>query len=235
MDQTVTSTDDAKVRGSFDLDGRSLPAEMLPSQISFGDIAFKLSSLREANDLTSHEQSIAALTARGQKISLPEGKFNRLYLLAASYGGDQKASFRIGDNPVDLTIQDWSGFIGQWDNRIWNKKQEIVPLRPGAPGPLPGAAPRTRTVMEFAGLTPGFIKSSPVAWFASHRHTPEGKNDYYAYSYLYAYAIDVPADARTLTLPENGNVRILAITVADENGEVHPAQPLYDTLEVLQH
>ena len=52
-----------------------------------------------------------------------------------------------------------------------------------------------RTVQEFTGLTPGFIKPTPVAWFSSHRHATDGSNDVYAYSYLYVYAIDIPAGA----------------------------------------
>ena len=81
------------------------------------------------------------------------------------------------------------------------------------------------------GITPGFIKRAPIAWFASHRHTPAGTNEAYAYSYLFAYTIDVPAGAKTLTLPNNDNVRILAITASNERSSVKPAHPLYDTLE----
>ena len=81
------------------------------------------------------------------------------------------------------------------------------------------------------GITPGFIKRAPLAWFASHRHTPDGTNDAYAYSYLFAYTIDVPANARTLVLPNNDNVRIMAITGSNERARITPAQPLYDTLE----
>ncbi len=88
------------------------------------------------------------------------------------------------------------------------------------------------TVLEYTGhLTPGFIKRAPVAWFASHRHTADGANEPYAYSYLFAHSIDVPANARTLKLPDNDKIRILAVTAADEAGQVRPAQPLYDTLE----
>jgi alpha-mannosidase len=43
--------------------------------------------------------------------------------------------------------------------------------------------------------------------------------------------IDVPPNARTLTLPNNDLVRIMAITGSDEHATVKPAQPLYDTLE----
>ena len=80
-------------------------------------------------------------------------------------------------------------------------------------------------------ITPGFIKRAPVAWFASHRHGADGANEPYAYSYLFAYTIDLPAGAKTLTLPNNERIRILAVTVANEASEVRPAQPLYDTLE----
>jgi alpha-mannosidase len=87
-----------------------------------------------------------------------------------------------------------------------------------------------RTVLEYTGLTPGFIKRAPVAWFASHHHTAEGENEPYSYSYLFAYSMDIPANATTLTLPGNDKIRILAITAAEESAEVRPAQPLYDTL-----
>ena len=88
-----------------------------------------------------------------------------------------------------------------------------------------------RTFVEFADLTPGFIKRAPVAWFASHRHTVDGINEPYSYSYLFAYALDVPSDARTLTLPDNDKIRILAVTLSNAGGQVRPVQPLYDTLE----
>jgi len=52
----------------------------------------------------------------------------------------------------------------------------------------------------------------------------------YAYSYLFAYAIDLPAGTKTITLPDNDRIRILAMTVADEPWVTRPAQPLYDTL-----
>jgi alpha-mannosidase len=88
-----------------------------------------------------------------------------------------------------------------------------------------------RTVMEYAGLTPGFIKPAPVAWFASHRHTVDGDNEPYSYCYIFAYAIDMPAGAKTLTLPQNDNIRIFAVTVAKESGPVRPAQALVDSPE----
>ncbi len=221
-DRAVSSKDGEKPSPGFDDSGHAIPAEMLPGVVTFGGIQFKVAPGGAGN--------ADALTAKGQTISLPAGNFNRVYFLAASSDGDQKATFGAGDRQVDLTIQDWGGFIGQWDNRVWSTRQEPVPPRPDAPAPPPGTPPRMRTVMEYAGLTPGFIKRAPVAWFASHHHNADGTNAPYSYSYLYAYAMDLPAGAKTITLPNNEKIRILAITVADEAPSVWPAHPLYDTL-----
>ena len=159
-DQPVASTDRSVSGGRFDSSGRSLPAEMLPANLPYAGVTFTLGPANGFN----------AMVARGQTIPLPAGTFTRVYLLAAADSGDQRTTFRLGATPVDLTIQDWGGYIGQWDNRIWKSREEPAPPRQGQPAPPPGTPPRMRTVTEFAGLTPGFIKPAPVAWFASHRH-----------------------------------------------------------------
>jgi alpha-mannosidase len=64
----------------------------------------------------------------------------------------------------------------------------------------------------------------------SHRHGTDGSNEAYAYSYLFAYPIDLPVGAKTLTLPKNERIRVLAITVAYDPGNAQAAQPLYDVL-----
>jgi alpha-mannosidase len=80
------------------------------------------------------------------------------------------------------------------------------------------------------GIKPGYIKRADVAWYCSHHHDADGKNVAYAYSYLFAYPFDIPAGSKTIKLPNNENVRILAISLADGNPRVKPAQPLYDEL-----
>jgi len=80
------------------------------------------------------------------------------------------------------------------------------------------------------GLTPAYIKRADLAWYCSHHHNAAGENVPYGYSYLFAYAVDLPAGTGTIGLPDNNKVRILAISVAEENPEVKAAQPLYDLL-----
>jgi alpha-mannosidase len=217
-DLAAASNDGTRPAAGFAADGRALPAEMLPAEIAFSGVKFNLAPARTGTP--------NAVVARGQTIQLPAGKFNRVYVLAASADGDQPATFRVGEKAVDATIQDWGGFIGQWDNRIWQSREVPVPARAGAP-----ARTRTDPYGEMVGLKPGFVKRAQVAWFASHRHTADGANEPYAYSYLFAYPLDVPAGATTLTLPDNEKIRILAISVAGEGATAKPAQPLYDTLE----
>jgi alpha-mannosidase len=240
-DASVATRDGRPAEGCFDcsLDnpnapqGKALPAEMLPTEIAYAGIRFHLAPAGTGKP--------DAMTARGQTINLPAGKFNRLHILAASADGDQKATFRIDDKPVDLTIQNWGGYIGQWDNRLWKMVEMLLPPEP-SPGDTSVEARRAARIRarvkehgpimvpEYVGLTPGYIKRSPVAWFASHRHAADGTNEPYSYSYLFAYSIGLPANAKTLTLPANDKIRILAITVADQPGEVHSVQPLVDTL-----
>jgi alpha-mannosidase len=212
----------AKSAGGFTQDGRSFPAEMLPSEISYAGVRFRLGPAGEGRP--------NALVPRGQTINLPADKFSRLYLLAAAVDGDQRAAFRVGASAVELTIQDWGGFIGQWEVRRWKPGAWRLPA-----GAHPDAVERFRNQTdpydELTDITPGFVKRAPVAWFASHRHTSDGTSEPYAYSYLFAYAIDIPAGARTLMLPENDKIRVLAITLSDETTRARPARPLYDTLE----
>jgi alpha-mannosidase len=199
FDTDVASLDGEAGLGGFDGEGRSLPAELLPERIDSGGIPFELGKTRTGDK--------NALACKGQAIALSRGRYNRLYLLAASVQ-DTSAIFKIDGQPVELGIQSWTGYIGQWDNRIWKNENEIE------------------------GLVPGYIKRDPVAWFASHRHNEKGANDIYQYCYLFKYGIDLPKGAREIVLPENESIRILAMTIAqDEAGDTRPAQLLYDDLQ----
>ena len=204
-DLATASNDGTKSDSGFDNKGNSLPAEMLPAEITFNGVGFHLAPAK-----TGMPNAIAS---KGQTINLPAGSDDRLYLLAASSDGDQKATFKVGDKNVELNIEDWGGFIGQWDDRQWSSKDTSQD-----------------DYGDMLGTKPGFIKRADLAWYCSHHHNAAGENVPYRYSYLFAYQIDIPAGAHSITLPKNEKVRILAISVADEASAVQPAQPLYDVL-----
>ncbi len=233
-DLAAASEDGIKSQGGFDAAGDALPAEMLPNQFYYDGVRFHFEPAWSGKP--------DAVIARGQTISLPAGDFNRVYVIAASSGGDQKATFRVGDSSTDVTVENWGGDIGQWDYRTWKQVPRPPPPEPAANDMSPRAQ-RTRRILayikshgpqmqpQYTGLEPGFIKRAPVAWFASHHHTADGGNTPYEYAYLFAYALDLPADATALTLPDNDKIRVLAVSVAHETPEVYPAQPLYDLVD----
>jgi alpha-mannosidase len=230
-DLAVASNDDTSTEGGgMDGQGNAMPAETLPSKLDFDGVHFELASAKTGTP--------NAVVAKGQTLHLPTGDYNRIYLLAASSEGDQKAEFRVGDRSIELTIQSWNGWIGQWDTRIWKTapERDWAISANHAVWPPPDfeareARPATlRFPEEYVGLTPGYVKTADLAWYCSHHHTKDGLNEPYQYSYLFAYSIDLPPGAQTLTLPNNDKIRILALSVAQDGPSLSAATPLYDTL-----
>jgi alpha-mannosidase len=232
-DLAVASNDDTRtIGGGMDGKGNALPAEMLPKEIDFNGVRFRLPAAATGVE--------SAIVAKGQVISLPARPFNRVFLLAASTDRDQDAQFQAGSQKFDLTIQAWNGFIGQWDTRIWaagtgdtRDWASSAHHQPWPPADLQASEshpPSPRYPEDYVGLRAGFVKPATLAWFASHHHTPDGLNEPYQYSYLFAYSIDVPAGTHTLTLPNNDKIRILAVSVAEDNPSLKPVVPLYDKL-----
>lgn len=210
FDEAVASNDGTPSGRGFDGSGNAIPAEMLPAEITFNGVHFQLARAETGKP--------NAVIAKGQRIHLPAGQFNHVYVLAASASGDQKAKFRAGSKDIEVDVQDWGGFIGQWDNRQWSS--------------VDSAQDRYGEVLS---VKPGYIKRADLAWYCSHHHNPVGENVPYAYSYLFAYAIDLPPSAQTLTLPDNDKIRILAVSVAEENQKLEPVAPLYDVLPSSQN
>lgn len=176
--------------GNFDGAGGTLAAEELPRSLVCGDVLFKLGPTADGQK--------NAVVCRGQTVTLPEGRFPRVYLLAASIGGDVKAVFKAGGKAAELTIRRWDGLIGQGDNRVWSREK----------------------TPEVTKIEPGYFHPEEVAWFCSHRHAETGRNVVYDYSCLFKLRLDLPEGATEVVLPDNDKVRIMAMTaVMDENGQ----------------
>ena len=206
-DLDAVSTHSNLTDGSFDDAGHTFAAEAFPQKIESEGVNFTLGSTADGKK--------NALICRGQTLKIPAGS-DKIYLLAAAVDGDAPADFQINGSNIHKTVQDWSGYIGQWDNRIW---QGVVPEL------------TYEFKNKFAGLAPGFVKQDTVAWFCSHRHDPIKGNEYYKFTYLFKYGFDVPAGAATITLPNNDKIRLFAVsTVKSSHDHVVAARPLYDTL-----
>ena len=82
----------------------SLPGEIFPETIECAGISFKTGSTAQDAD--------NILVADGQELSV-YGK--KLYIVAASLGGDKKFDFTVGDETVSLPVQSINERVGRWD------------------------------------------------------------------------------------------------------------------------
>jgi len=198
-------------------------ADVISSDENRGDGAFSgsqslpaelLPSLIESEDIRfaimhNVEGENNAVICSGQTIHLPVGNFTKLYLLAAATE-DSKANFIIDGLSKSMEIQKWCGYVGQHYNRVLSRDQ--------------------RTVEE---MREPFVKTDNIAWFASHNHRAYPScNDSYQYCYLYKYEIPIPVGAKTVILPDNKDIKIMAMTVSNSGiGSLNALQPLYDNFE----
>lgn len=189
------SSDSKRSDGNI-INGLTIPAEMIAPEIKSEDIIFKIGS--------KNDGQLNMLATDGQKLSLPAGEYNKVYILAAATD-DTKGIVKVGNQVISLDFQNWTGYIGQHYGRTLYFNN-----------------------MKVASITRAFVKRDNIAWYSSHRHSLEA-NDAYQYSYLFKYEISLPKGVRSITLPKNKKIKVFAITIAHKTDEdLTPLQMLYD-------
>lgn len=193
------SLDDNRTDGDFDGLGNSLAGELMPDTFVYEDIPFIFGpTTAGANNMVS---------CMGQEIRIPQGSFNRLYLLMAAVGGPRHVFIANNGTYVIGWVQDYAEPIGQWNNRVTGD-----------------------TIVEATDkIAPAYINRDQVAWYGSHRHTKTGENEAYRFTYLYLLRLDLAPGTETVTLPDDAAIRVAAATaVSTGEDRVWAAQPLYD-------
>lgn len=229
------SSDANRSDGDFDGKKQTMASELLAEELELDGVPFKLGS--------SLPGALNVLVPKGQRLALPPGPHDRLYLLAAAVGSDVETTFTIqgaaaSPPPAAVTVHEWQGPLGQWDSRLKEPRllrEVFLPAMTRRQSWTPEAIQADMVVRwdaatgEVSGLDqirPGFVKRAEVAWVGAHRHSPAGNQPYIA-SYLFAYPIDLPEGAREIGLPNDDRIRILAMTAVREPGRVRPAVALY--------
>lgn len=204
------SLDRNKQDGDIDGEGNSLAGELLPHELSFADVRFVFGP---TDDGASNVVACA-----GQSLSLPVTETKTgwadLYLLMLATGGPVEdvltVEHRAGTTNFPISLYEYTEPMGQWDNRMVSG----------------------RMVSERSMILPAYVNHAPVAWAGTHRHTAAGLNDTYKFTYLYASRIQLPAGARSVVLPNNSSIKVLAASVAgDQHDRVQPLTPLYDAAQ----
>ena len=193
------SRDDSRRDGDFDGAGHSIAGELLPQNVVSGGIPFRTGPQEPGKP--------NVLVCRGQKIPLPHGEWSRLYLLAAAVGGDRPAPFEVDRVSKMIAVPDWAEPVGQWNSRLVGGERQEEPSR----------------------IAPAYAKDVPVAWVGTHRHGARGENEAYVFTHLFRLRIDISRGAKTLTLPKDDRIRILAVTaVKDPNDDAGLAGSLVE-------
>jgi alpha-mannosidase len=201
------TTDGQADKGAFGPDKRSMPAEMMPASLSSDGIGFTMGK--------TDSGQLNAVACQGQTIPLPKGDYNRVYLLAAA-DEDALAAIGIGGESRIFSVQAWTGYIGQYDNRIWDKKAVES-------NPIP--------TDWLTGIQKGYIKRDTLAWFSTHRHDTAGKNEAYQFSYIFNYGFDLPPETSSITLPDNPAIKVFAVSMVHDKMSAQPACNLYDNFD----
>src|SRR5262249_25170161 len=163
------STNANRGDGALDTKGETLPAEQLPGRLQAEEATFAIGSTLDGRN--------NAVACQAQTVELPrtaEG-CDRIYLLAAADTGgarDVRSRVRFGRDEVPIVVPRWTGFVGQWDHRLW--RGETPELSDDWSGGI-------------SGIEPAFVVTTPVAWFATHHHAKDG-DAIYEFSYLYKIA-----------------------------------------------
>ena len=205
-DQDVMSFDDNRTDGDMTRkydptshgNVKNYPAEMIPAELTSEGIRFKMGS---TNDLQKN-----VITCSGQTIPLPEGNYNKLYILAAATD-ETNGTFTANGKEENLIIAKWIGFIGQHYSRQFDLDGSTV-----------------------IGVKEPFLKHDDIAWFASHSHFGyPSRNLAYQYSYIFKYELNLPPGTKNIVLPDNNRIKIFAITEANTSeDDIRLLQPLND-------
>ena len=190
------------------------PAELVPSLINAGNISYHLGT----------DENFNSLQCKGQNISISEG-YNTLSILVAS-SGDCETSFLWSDiegkhiKDDKCHISSMTGFLGQWDTRIWKRKPNhyLKNQRDYA------------WINKCIGVQPGFINRDRLEWYSTHIHK-YGQDQAYQYGYMYTHTLDIPQGAKYLSLPEDPHIHIMAMTISQQSIKVHNSHVLNDKFD----
>ncbi len=189
--------------------GPLFPKEIMPETIVNGLISFQIIK----------SDQYCALACGGELLTLPDIRpgirADSIYILAASETGTD-AVFRFpeaADEEVVISVPPMTGFIGQYDTRIWER---------------PGKEPRDYIWKnKCLRVDPGFITRQRLEFYSTHMHGAGIDFPYY-YGYLYRFRIDLPPEVGSIQLPRDARIKIFAMTASGDNVRLHKSSILSD-------
>lgn len=188
------STNEFRSAGDFD-GGYSYAAELIPNQqITVDGVEFHLQDLDGTN----------GYACQGDTIALPQGNYNKIYLLAAATKGDLVGIMHfLNKNNRDFhdtafKLPNYTGFLGQWGHE---------------------------------GQGEGFMKDMKnvdIAYIGTHRHSTSG-DEPYEFTYMFRLGFDIPDGATQVVLPKDSRIVVFGMKAVNEPAQVKTASQMFIT------
>ncbi len=191
--------------------GGIFPAELVPRTIEAGPVHYRLAAGEEKD----------ALSCCGQSIAVADNH-SSLYILAgavedctASIAWLDQAGRELGRSNLDVPAM--TGFLGQWDRRIWKKR----------PRHHLGYRRDYAWINRCIGIEPGCVERRRLEWYSTHIHA-DGIDQAYQYRYMFTSVLDIPAQVVGMRLPKEPRIKIFAMTTLDRAVSVKNTYMLKD-------
>jgi alpha-mannosidase len=187
-DRAAVTANGVRCRHGIGKRRRALPAELFPATLEIGGVPFALA----ASTADAH-----ALAPAGQRLSLPAGDWDRLWMVVAAGGGARELVVRIGEVERGVEVPDAFAPLAQEDR--------VQRLALGGVG--------------LWRVRPGGVREAAVVWVADHCHDVRGRDLPYRPAALFAVSLALPAGAREVHLGSTPGALLFAATATA--GGVH--------------
>ncbi|WP_288589349.1 glycoside hydrolase family 38 C-terminal domain-containing protein [uncultured Thomasclavelia sp.] len=173
-----TSSDENRKEGDFDGKGNTIPEALWEPTITYNGAEFKMGSG------TGEDKNF--VQAKGQRISLPEGKYDAIYILGSAAGnGATSGEFTVYQDgeevKKELSFADWQANLSGWD--------------------------------RFTNMFASAEVKDQIAHVFTHFHN--GTVDRMTvdnYQYIYKIPVNNEKELESILLPEAEGIKIAAIT-----------------------
>ena len=105
------TTDEFYTYYQFDQKRNSFAAELIPETVDCDGVIYKMGKENVPN----------VVLCKGNVIDLPQGNYNKIYLLMASIDKDIESVISVDDKDYKIDVPAWKGFYGQWGWDGFNK------------------------------------------------------------------------------------------------------------------
>lgn len=78
------------------------------------------------------------------------------------------------------------------------------------------------------GQTTGHLKNARIAYIGTHRHSASG-DEPYEFTYMFKFGVDIPKNGTTITLPNDPDIVIFAMTTISEDTAISPVNSHFRT------